>query len=161
MSEMFEAADEIIDELFPPVPGGLVDRHRQRKAQEKAAEQEAQQAAEAIEERSYKAVKVAIEQPESLATQTVAITAGATAMILPTYAYRKRAVVISSAPVYLGKDQGAVLTAAGLTSDTAPGNFFYLPASVPLVVESRAQLWCGAPTAAFVAVYSEFYGPEK
>lgn len=173
MSEMFEAADEVFDEMFPPKPGGLVDRHRRRKAQEKAAEQQAQQEAEAIEERSYKAVKVAVEQPESLATQTVLIAPGASAQILPAYMYRKRALVsvwptsTGQTPVaMLAKDQGGVVNVGSALANatvTQPGNQFFLANGQILSLESRAQLWAGNPTANPIAisVYSEFYGPEK
>lgn len=173
MSEMFEAADEVLDEMFPPKPGGLVDRHRKRKAQEKAAEQQAQQEAEAIEERSYKAVKVAVEQPESLSAQSFVINAGGFTQILPAYMYRKRAVVSmawsgagspTGSPVaILSKDQGALVSMPSLSAGLQPVGGFYLYTGLLLSVESRAQLWAGNPSAfpIVISVYSEFYGPEK
>lgn len=175
MSELFEpleAVEEAVEELFPPKEGGLVDRHRKRIAAQKAAADEAENAGEAIEERSYRAVKVAVEQPETLATQTIVIAAGSAVQILPAYAYRKRAVIsvwptgASQTPVVamLSKDQGGVVNMIPITTAEvpAPGNQFFLANGQILSIESRAQLWAGNPTDAAIAVsvYSEFYGPE-
>lgn len=93
MSEMFEAAEEELEELFPPKKGGLVDRHRARKAAEAAQAQEAENAQEPIEQASYRAVKTAPESPEIFSVNIVSVPAGGSAPVLPGSPYRYRATV--------------------------------------------------------------------
>lgn len=150
-------ADAVADaeELFPPKPGGLVDRHRQRKAQEAAAAASREHEAEAVEQRAYKAVKVAPESPEVVSALTYTIAAGQSALVLPASPYRYRATVLvatAAATVTLAKDSGAALGQTG----------FALPANVPLPVYSRAQLWAfnGTASAVQVSVLAEIYAPE-
>ena len=152
--------EEIVDdaeELFPPKPGGLVDRHRQRKAQEAAAQADAEHEQEAIEERAYKAVKTAQESPEIVSAQTFNIPAGGWAMILPQNPYRYRAtinVVTASATVVLGKDSGAVLG----------GNGYMMSASnPPLTVFNRGALYCANTSGSTtqVSIFAEVYSPEQ
>lgn len=156
MSEIFEAAEEVIDEAFPPRPGGLVDRHRQREAARKAAEQEAENADEPIEQPSYRAVKTAVQSPENFTAQTLTIAAGGNAQILPLSPYRYRAtilVVTTASTVTLAKDSGAALG----------GNGFMLPSGVPVTIFARGQLYAYNPGAATVqvSVMSEIYSPEQ
>lgn len=172
MTEMFEAAEELVEETFPPKPGGLVDRHRKRIADEKARQAEQENLDERVEEKSYRAVKVAIEQPESLAAQSFVIPAGGFTQILPGYSYRKRAVVTmawsgagspTGSPVaILTKDQGGLVSMPPITSGLPPIGGFYLYTGLLLVIESRAQMWAGNPGGfpIVVSVYSEFYAPE-
>jgi hypothetical protein len=156
MTEMFEAAEEIIEEKFPPKPGGLVDRHRKREADRKAAEQEAENADEPIEQPSYRAVKVAAQSPEGFSAQTVTIAAGGNAQLLPLSPYRFRAtilVVTAASSITLAKDSGAALGGVG----------FILPTGVPVPVYSRGQLFAFNPGAGSVqvSVMSEIYSPEQ
>src|SRR5215469_6079831 len=117
--------DEIVhdaEELFPPRPGGLVDRHRRRRAAEEAAAEAARNQEEQIGERAYKAVKVAPESPEAFSAQAVTIAAGQSALILGASPYRYRAVVsvnTAASTVILAKDQSAALGQVGFTLATA------------------------------------------
>jgi hypothetical protein len=97
--EIIEAAEEEINELFPPKPGGLVDRYRKKAAEEEARRDEERNIAEKIEQSSYRAVKVAQQQPEVYASAVYTIGPGGTAQILPLRPHRFRAVVIATAPV--------------------------------------------------------------
>lgn len=161
--EIIEALEEVEAELFPPKPGGLVDRHRKRKA----LEAEKLNADEPVEERAYRAVKVAPESPESVAAMTYYVPAGGVVQVLPLSMYRHRATLLSAtagASLSAVRDQGAGLGAVNAAVDgtqgAAPG--FYLPPSVPVVTFARGQLWVAnlGSTAAYVSVLSEFYAPE-
>src|ERR1700678_275250 len=96
--EIIEAAEEEVNELFPPKPGGLVDRYRKKAAEEEARRDEERNIAEKIEQSSYRAVKVAQQQPEVYASAVYTIGPGGTAQILPLRPHRFRAVVIATAP---------------------------------------------------------------
>jgi hypothetical protein len=151
-----EIVEAIEEELFPPKPGGMVDRHRKRMAAQKAANDQAEHEAEAIEAPSYKAVKVAPESPEIFAPMTYTIAAGASQMILPNSPYRYRAticLVTAATTVTLAKDSGAALGGVG----------FVLGPSMPIAVYSRGQLWAynstGSPVQ--VSVLAELYAPEQ
>lgn len=157
MSELFEAAEEAVDELFTPRQGGLVDRHRARKAAEEAKLAEAENTAERIEQPSYKAVKVAIESPDIISPNVFNIPAGVAAQILPLSMYRYRStirVVTAASSVVLAKDQGAAISQNG---------FPVLTADPPLVINARAQVWAFNPGGATVqvCVIAEIYGPEQ
>jgi hypothetical protein len=88
VEELAEDALSIGD--FQPKSGGIVDRHRKERARREAAEHEAENAATPVEERSYKAVKVAQVQPEVTSINLVTIAAGGQAMIAPNSPYRAR-----------------------------------------------------------------------
>jgi hypothetical protein len=167
MSEMIEAADELIEDMFPPKRGGLVERHRARVAIDAARQQEMTDAAEPIEQGSYKAVKVAQESPEVISTITYTIQAGAYAQILPAVPYRYRATIRiipanpPSATAYtavLAKDSGAALGGTGYTM---------LSTDAPLVLNARSQLYVynstpsGTVGQIQVSVIAEMYAPEK
>jgi hypothetical protein len=154
--QIIEAAEEIEAELFPPKPGGLVDRHRQRKAAQRAAADLAEQEQVPVEGPSYRAVKVAPESPEGLSAITYTIAEGGSAMILPNSPYRYRAtvlVVTAVSTVILAKDSGGALGQNG----------FVLPAGLPLPLYSRAQLWAynNSGQAVQVSVIAELYAPEQ
>lgn len=159
MPELFEPVTELIEEVgeavehtvFRPRPGGLVDTWEKEQARKKAAAEEAVNTAEAIQGPSYRAVKVAQDQPEVFAITQASIPAGGVAMVLPNSPYRYRATIVSTATVVLAKDQGAALGGVG----------FPLPANTPLVLNGRAQLWGFASGAAVVSIISEIYAPEK
>lgn len=156
MSEMFEAAEEVVDELFPPKPGGLVDRHRQRRAANQAREDEERERRERVEESSYKAIKVTPESPEVFTAQTLSIAAGQQASILPANPYRYRAIILvvtAASTVILAKDSSAALG----------GNGFTLAAGTPLPVYTRAQVYAFNPggAAVQVSVLAEIYAPEN
>lgn len=159
MSELFETvaevADEAMDDLFPPRPGGLVHKHRQRVAAAQAEVQEDAQEQERIEQPSYKAVKVAPESPEVFTAITTTIAAGGTAPILPLNKYRYRAVIMvitTGGSAVLARDNGNAISGSG----------FVLPANVPLILMTRAQVWAFNNTGASVqvSVISESYAPE-
>jgi hypothetical protein len=154
--EIVDAAAEEINEMFPPKPGGLVDRYRQKAALERAREDEEKNLAEKIEQPSARAVKVAQQGPEILSLATFTIAAGGNAPILRGDPYRFRAtilVITSGATVILCKDQGAAISANGAT----------LPYGLPLPTSSRAQLYAYNNTAGIVqvSVIAELYAPEK
>lgn len=160
MSEMIEAATEAIAELiedpYPPKPGGLVDKHRKRVAAEQAEVEGETQELERIEQPSYRAVKVAPESPEVFAAITYTISAGATAPILPLNKYRYRAtvmVITASGSVVLAKDNGNAISGVG----------FVLPVNVPVVLFSRAQVYAfnNTQSSVQVSVMMESYAPEK
>jgi hypothetical protein len=153
---LLDAVEEEIEEVFPPKPGGLVDRHRQKMATRHAEEQEALNTAERVEAPSYKAVKVAPDSPEVFAANTVNVPSGGNQMILPASPYRSRATIVTSSPILIGKD----------ASQVTGGNGFPLAANTMLVVSARGQLWAyggsaTVPGAATVNVLAEIYAPEK
>lgn len=160
MTEFIEGALEVIDEsaetLFPPKPGGLVDKYRRRMAEQTAAEAEQEHVAERIEAPSYKAVKVASQSPETLTAITYTIGAGQIAQILPLNPYRYRAIInliTASATAVLCKDQGMAIAGSG----------YVLQAANPIVsVFSRAQLWAQNNTGSSIqiSVLAESYAPE-
>lgn len=153
-----EAVSEVGDELFPPKPGGLVDRYRQRKAAEEAQIEDEANAAERIEAPSYRAVKVAPESPEVLSayTYTIAPTSVSVVPILAANPYRHRAIinlVTASASVVITKDQSAALGGVGYTIASANPllSLFY-----------RGQLWAYNPggSSIQVSVLTESYARE-
>lgn len=163
ITEAVQGAEAVVEalvtdaeELFPPKPGGVVDKYRRRKAEEQAAAEEAEHEQERIEQRSVKAVKVAAESPEVFSAITYTIAAGQFAAILPSSAYRFRAVVnvvTAAATVVLAKDASAALGQAGFT----------LATGIALPLYTRAQVYAfnpgGAPVQ--VSVLAELYAPEK
>lgn len=156
MDGFIDEIEHDLEELFPPRPGGIVDRHRKKKAAEAAAAAEREHEDERVEEPAYRAVKVAPESPEVLSAITYSIGAGAYAQVLPLSPYRYRAlvsVVTSSASVTLAKDSGAALGGVGFILANANG-------IIP--VYSRGQLWAynaGGSTVQ-VSVLAEMYAPE-
>jgi hypothetical protein len=155
MMSLFEAVEEVADELFPPKPGGLVDRHRKREAEKRAAEDEAANAAEPVEQLAYKAVKVAAQSPENFNPITYVIAAGTAVAILPLNKFRYRATVLlitAASTVVLARDNGNAISQAG----------FILPTGIPLPLVARGQLYAFNPTGASVqvSVISEVYAPE-
>lgn len=147
--------ENLVEELFPPKPGGMVDRHRREKARRDARADEEKNESERIEQPSYRAVKTADQSPEVFAPQLITIAPGGVAPILPLSKYRYRATVIVStaaASVVLCKDQGAAIS----------GNGYPLPTGIPYQAFARAQLWGFNPggSAIQVGVIAELYAPE-
>jgi hypothetical protein len=95
--EVLEAVEEVVNEAFPPKPGGLVDTFRKKAALERARQDEETNTAERIEQRSYKAVKVATQSPEIFASAVITIAPGAVMPVLPLSLYRYRATLIVTA----------------------------------------------------------------
>lgn len=154
--EILESIDEVVEEAFPPKPGGLIDRHRQRKAAEQMQRDVAANEQERVEEASYKAVKVAPESPEIFSPQTFNIAVGGKALILPKSEYRYRSTVLvitAASTVILSKDEGQALGQNG----------GILPSGVPLPLFTRAQVWAYNNSAAVVqvSVFGEIYAPES
>jgi hypothetical protein len=128
----------------------MIDSWHKAHAQREAAQREAENAAEKVEERASYAVKVTQLQPEITATNVVNIAAGATQQILPNAPYRYKATIIASSTLVLSKDASQALGGIG----------FPLPANVPMVINSRAQLYGSAVGACIVGVLTESYAPE-
>lgn len=151
-----EEVVEAVENVFLPKPGGMIDSWHKERARREAAQREAENAAEKVEEGAAYAVKVTQLQPEVTTTNIVTIQAGATAMILPAAPYRYRATIIvvtAASTVILARDNSQALGGSG----------FPLPTGIPMVINSRAQLY-GANTggaAVQVAVLSEMYAAEK
>jgi hypothetical protein len=155
--EIIEAVEEFEAELFPPKPGGLVDRHRKRKAAQKAAQDEAENAKEPIEQPSFRAVKTAPESPEIISAITHTIAAGSYAQILPNSPYRYRAtinLVTASATAILSKDSGAALGQAG---------YIMSAGDPPMPIYARAQMYAfnNTESAIQISVLAEIYAPEQ
>lgn len=142
------------EELFPPKPGGMVDRHRKRKAAE--AEAEAAGTASDVAElgrNRVRAVRVALPAAEvaTATTVTVNATSDPVQKILGRSANRKRAVVTAvDAPVVLCYSLAAaadVQNAASAPGLRASGTI--LPVGVPYVIEHQGEVYAVAIAAAF------------
>jgi hypothetical protein len=154
--EVVETVEEVINEAFPPRPGGLVDKFRQKAALERAREDEEKNTAEKIEQPSYKSVKIAQQQPEIYQAITYTIPAGGNAPILPASPYRHNAnimVITVGATVILAKDPGGAISGTGFT----------LPYGIVKPHPTRAILYAANNTGAAVQVSVEafLYAPEK
>lgn len=136
------------EELFPPRPGGLVDRHRRRKAAEDAArEAGAATEAEELGRARVRAIRVTVQAADTAAAQCVLLTAAQpVARLLPRDEHRRSAVILAiDNDVYIASDPG---TAASLQGGAAGTAGFYLPAGTPVPVASGAELWAAATTTA-------------
>jgi hypothetical protein len=154
--EIIEAAEEKVNEAFPPKPGGLVDTFRKKAALAEARRDEIKNAAEPIEQPAFKAVKVAQQQPEIFQAITYTIPAGGWAPILPASPYRSRATVLvitAAATCILAKTSG----------DAVSGTGFTLPVGVPYIATTRGMIYAGNNTSGViqVSVSAELYAPES
>jgi hypothetical protein len=129
----------------------MIETWHAARAQREAAQREAENASEKIEEKATFSVKVSQIMPETTAVNQVNIAAGGNAQILPNAPYRYKATIIASSTLVICKDQSQALGGIG----------FPLPAGVPLVVNSRAQLWAFSTGANVVGVIAEYYAPES
>lgn len=153
--ETVENLGKDAEEVFPPKPGGIVDRFRKKMAEEEARAQEEANEAEKITQRAVKAVKTAPESPEVFSAQTVSIAPGATSLapVLPGNDYRVRAVVkvvTTGGSVVLAKDQSSAFSGVGYVLSASDG---------PLEIRTRGQVWAynnGSSTVQ-VSVLSEYY----
>lgn len=143
--------------LFPPKPGGLIDRTRQERARRAQMLHEKENIDQRVEGASYKAVKTANQTPETFTAVTYTILPGGSAPVLPLNPYRNRSVIMvitAGGAVVLSKDNGNAISGAG----------FALPAGMQLVLTTRAQVYAlntsGSATVQ-VSVLSEIYAPEK
>lgn len=93
MSDLVEDIEDEIAVLFPPKPGGMVDRWRKEHAKRQAEEEEARNTSERVEERGYKAVKTVHLSPEVIAAIPITIPALTSALLLPLSPYRYRSTV--------------------------------------------------------------------
>lgn len=82
---------ETVEEIFLPKPGGLIERAREDRARREAAQRQKENIDQRIEDRSYKAVKVAPQSPEIISGITVTVPAAGTVQLLPLSPYRYRA----------------------------------------------------------------------
>jgi hypothetical protein len=146
-----ELAEEIVtdvEEMFPPKPGGMIDRHRKAEAARKAAQAEQKDAAEDISNRAYKAVKTAVESPEAGAARTMVVSsATGVQQLLGADELRRRATVITlDQPIVLSPDlasasdsnnpiAGSSTTGASVTANgsvTDPGAFAAVAFTAPV-----------------------------
>lgn len=157
-----EEIEEVIEHVFTPRPGGMIDNWHKEKARREAAQRESENVAEKIEENASYTVKVAQVMPEITGTNLVTLAAGATAMILPNAPYRYRATLIGVIPV---NSSGAGTVILSRDQSQALGNVgFPLVPKIPMVINSRAQLWAVNPDQANpvqVGILTESYAPEK
>ena len=161
LPEIIEDAEKAVEEFieFPVKPGGLIDRHRQERARREAAQRQREQEQEPIEESGYKAVKVVVLAPQIISGQTVPISIGGNAQVLPAMPYRYAATVLlvpitgQTPTVVLAKDAGQAISGIGFT----------LPAGIPVRVTTRAQMYAYNPSAQAVqvSVLAEIYAPEE
>lgn len=146
--------------LFPPKPGGMVDQARQRKAVEGA---QAQLIAPVTPARSTKPVDVHVHEPEVVSFQTYAVSTSVNEMlrVLGTDLNRKRAVIMTlDEPVVVANSIASASDSRNATNTAGnPAGGFVLPVNVPLVLESRGEVWVAATssTATRVSVAAETY----
>lgn len=157
IEKVVEEVESVVEHVFEPRPGGMVDQWHKEKARREAAQREAENAAEKVEEGAAYAVKVTQLQPEVSAVNVVTIPAGGTQLILPYAPYRYRAsiaVLTTGKTVLLSKDNGQAL--GGIGFPVVQGN-------PPFTVNSRAQLWGynSDVNPIQVATLAESYAPEK
>lgn len=143
------------EQLFTPKPGGMIDRHRREQARRAEAARERENADEPVEQAAYKSVKVTSLSPEVFRAQTINIQPAGNAPVLPYNPYRSRAVIIVVTP-------GVSITLAQDSSAAIGNSGFQLPAGVPLVLTTRAQVYGFNNTAGIVqvSVITEIFAPE-
>jgi hypothetical protein len=154
-----QEAVDIVEEIFLPRPGGMIERHRREQERKDEQRRERENAAENVEERSYKSVKVTVLSPEVSAINVVTIQPGASAMILPNSPYRYSAQIQAVKGIGAGN-----ITIAKDSSQALGGVGFPLVAGQLFTVHSRGQLYAFNPdqvNTVSVAVFVEIYGPEK
>jgi hypothetical protein len=134
------------DDLFPPKPGGMVATAR-AKASADADQLASLNGAATASDTPYTAIRVRPEAPDAGTARTVTLaSANPVAQLLPRDPTRRVAVVVAiDADVWISYNQGA---AEDLSGTTGAGSAFYLPAGVPIPVDSRAQLWVSPTTTA-------------
>ena len=148
MTEMAEAAVEIADEatedLFPPRPGGLVDRHRKRLAEEEEKRRQIEDAP--IPDSPYTAVRVRPEAPDLGGAYVVTVSSSnPVAVLLPKDAQRRSAVIIAvDNDMWISYSQG---TAAGIAGSATGGSAFYLPQYIGIPIDSRQIVYVSSTTA--------------
>lgn len=157
MPDFIDNVEEDIAEVldYQPKPGGLIDRHRKERARREEAQQQQENIDAGIEQPSYKAVKVAPQSPELMATNVVTIAADSVALILPANPYRYSAMIMvntANGEVIIGKDANAAL-----------GNGFPIFQFAPFSVPGRSQVWGANPlgTAVQVTTIAFIYAPEN
>jgi hypothetical protein len=140
--------DEVIhdaEELFPPRPGGLVDKHRRRKAEAESARLEgADSAVEHVGRNKVTVFRMA-DQSAEIASATTLVLTGASALqpILGRDPNRKRAVIIAvDAPIVISTTLAAASDPQNVAS--APGlraSGVILPVGVPYVIEHQSEVY--------------------
>jgi hypothetical protein len=150
MTDIITAAEQTVEalvhdaeELFPAKPGGLVDRHRRRKAEEKAAGETSDTVQ--LGRNKVKAVRTVVESPDIGGTPSVLLSASApTARLLPRDDHRRSAVILAiDNDVYITSDPGTAINVAGTTTGTGG---FYLPKQIPVPIMSTAEWYVAATT---------------
>lgn len=145
------------EEKFPPKPGGMVEQAR-------AAKNTYAEVEHVVDTGYYKPVDVHIHEPEVVSFQTYAIstTVNPTLRILGHDLNRKRAVVMTlDEPVVVANNVASAADSrnAGAGSAGTSAGGFVLSVNVPLVLESRGEVWVAATnsTATRVSVAVESY----
>lgn len=134
-----------VEELFPPKPGGLIDRHRKKKAAEEAAGETS--ATTELGRNKVKAVRTVVEAADIANATTVLLNLSQPVQrLLPRDSHRRSAVILAvDNDVYVTSDPGMAINLAGSTTGVGA---FYLPAGIGIPVESTAELWAAATTVA-------------
>lgn len=148
LSEIVHEVEDDVEELFPPKPGGIVDRARKkREAEEKAAEEGATSTVAELGRNKVKVVRTIAESPDIGRTPSVLLTATApVARLLPRDAHRKSAVVLAvDNDVYVTADQGMAINLAGTATGTG---VFYLPAGIAIPIDNTDEWFVAATTTA-------------
>jgi hypothetical protein len=149
------------EELFPPRPGGMVDRHRKQKAAEEAAREAGRDSDVAeLGRDKVRAVRTVVESPDLGGTPSVVLSSGNPVLrLLPRDSHRKAAVILAiDNDVYLTTDEGLARTLQG--NATGAGGF-YLPAGTPIPVTDTAEWWAAATTTATTSRVSVMVNRES
>lgn len=136
-------SDDIVSELFPPAPGGLVDTARRGAVQAQPADTVMVTDGPV----PYEAVRVRPEAPDTGSGRTVTLSAANPVLpILGQDGQRRSAVVIAvDNDVYLATDLNAAQQAAGVATATGA---FYLPKGIPVTIAMQGQVWAACTTTA-------------
>lgn len=119
--EADEAPDEApgLDELHPPVPGGLVDTARKLRARHEAA---AAEAAEAPARRHGRPVVVRQQGPDNFGAKTITIAAGQSTLGMPADPGRVLAIVnlvTTASAVLIARDRASADSGTGYLLESA------------------------------------------
>lgn len=139
-----------LERVFPPKPGGLIDRERKKRAREAAIRKERElEGSESpqtdLGRNRVKAVRTIVESGDLATAMTVTLgSLNQWSLLLPGDQHRRSAVVLAiDNDVYLTHDQGSAISVAGTSTGTQG---FYLPAGIAVPVESTAPVYVAATT---------------
>lgn len=153
-TEVIDVITHDVEELFPPKPGGLVDRFRKRRAEEEAAQEAgATSEVESLGRNKVRAVRTADQSSEIASATTIVINATTNPVqrILGRDPNRKRAVIMAlDAPVILTYS----LAAASDPQNAANGpglraSGFVLPVGMSYTIQHQGEVYAIAPATAY------------